>query len=284
MTRVMIAAVLALALAEPARADDADDKAKAEKAEALFKEGKRHFDIGEYAAAITSWKESYLMSGAPLILYNIGQAYRLAGNCAQANRFYLNYKRAVKTADKDLEKNMAKCAGVEPATGDEKPEAKPVDVKMIDDPSQPTETKPVETKPVETKPVETKPPQDNTIGVTKPVDKSTGSPGKTLRVVGGISIGVGGAFELIALLSAMTASSKANAVAGESGPWSQKLQNDQVAGQNAAIAGRAFAYIGTPILVTGVVLFFIGRSKGKAKHVEVGIAPGGAQVSYTCGF
>src|SRR5262249_28063319 len=101
------------ALAEPAR--DATKRAAE-----LYDEGKRHYDIGEYPLAIASWKQAYLVSSAPLLLFNLGQAYRLSGDCAQANRFYLNYKRAEpKPKNKlELDKAMTKCKGIEPASGD----------------------------------------------------------------------------------------------------------------------------------------------------------------------
>src|SRR5712672_1848725 len=93
---IVLTVVLALgrlAGAQPANPTP-DDPARAAEAAALYDEGKRHFDIGEYAQAIASWKQSYLRSSAPLLLFNIAQAYRLSGNCAQANRFYLNSRRA----------------------------------------------------------------------------------------------------------------------------------------------------------------------------------------------
>ena len=276
---------LALALAPRAHADDADDKTKADKAEALFKEGKRHYDIGEYSAAIAEWKESYLLSGAPLILYNIGQAYRLAGNCAQANRFYLNYKRAVVKPDKDLDKNMAKCAGVEPATGDEKPadpkpteETKPAETK-------PAETKPAEAKPAETTPAETKPPETKPADA-KPADKPAPPPssaGHGLRVTGIVITSVGAAFEIIALLEALKASSEANSVQEQKGiAWSQALMNHQIAGQNAQNGARIFAAIGGGLAATGLVMWYVGHRK--AGHVEVAIAPGAASVGYACAW
>src|SRR4051794_34647805 len=119
-----VALAVALALGRSASAQPAspapDDRASAAEAAALYDEGKRHFDIGEYAPAIASWKQSYLRSSAPLLLFNIAQAYRLSGNCAQANRFYLNYRRVEKHPrnQAELDRAMARCAGVEPATGD----------------------------------------------------------------------------------------------------------------------------------------------------------------------
>lgn len=111
----LLLACAAAAHAGPTGGSDAD------RAAALYDQGKRHFDIGEYTAAIASWKQSYLLSSEPLLLFNIGQAYRLAGNCAQANRFYFTYKRAVPrpTNRTELEHAMAKCAGVAPAVGED---------------------------------------------------------------------------------------------------------------------------------------------------------------------
>ena len=116
-TRTSVCAVaVAVALGRLAAAQPAapDDRANAAEAAALYDEGKRHFDIGEYAQAIASWKQSYLRSSAPLLLFNIAQAYRLSGNCAQANRFYLNYRRVEKHPrnQAELDRAMAKCAGV----------------------------------------------------------------------------------------------------------------------------------------------------------------------------
>jgi tetratricopeptide (TPR) repeat protein len=272
---ITITLALALALATRAHADDADDKTKTDKAEALFKGGKRHFDIGDYTAAITEWKESYLLSGAPLILYNIGQAYRLAGNCAQANRFYLTYKRAVVKPDKDLDKNMAKCAGVEPATGDEKPaEVKPAEAKPEE--TKPAETKPAETKPAETKPAETKPAE------TRPPQPAS-SPGHSLRVAGVVLASVGAAFEIVALLEALKASSESNSVQQQKGvAWSMTLMNHQIAGQNAENAGRVLAAVGGGVAVTGLVMWYVGHRKGG--HVEVSLAPGAASVGYACAW
>jgi tetratricopeptide (TPR) repeat protein len=95
----------------------ADDKAKAK---ALYDEGLRHYQVAEYAQAIDAWKQSYLMSKKPLLLFNIGQAYRLSGDCKQAMTFYDNYQDAEpnpKNQD-ELDQAIAACKaqGDKPAT------------------------------------------------------------------------------------------------------------------------------------------------------------------------
>ena len=60
-------------------------------AEQLFDEGQGAFDRGEYAIAIARWQSSYELSKLPLLVLNVGQAYRLAGDCARALSAYQRY-------------------------------------------------------------------------------------------------------------------------------------------------------------------------------------------------
>lgn len=64
------------------------DAASTARARALFAEGDNHFRLGEYALAIARFKEAYRLAPAPLLLFNLGQAHRLAGDCRQAAWFY----------------------------------------------------------------------------------------------------------------------------------------------------------------------------------------------------
>src|SRR5689334_5004774 len=84
---ILIASLLA---ATPSLADDKADKAKAKQA---YEEGKVHYDLAEYKEAVASWKQSYALSKKPILLFNIGQAYRLGGDCTSAMTFYENYQR-----------------------------------------------------------------------------------------------------------------------------------------------------------------------------------------------
>src|SRR5262249_40518497 len=77
----------------------------------LFDEGQRHYNLGEYEQAIAQFKEDYRLSEAPLLLFNIAQAYRLLGpgNCDPALQFYARYLRAdPQTLDRNaIEQRMA---------------------------------------------------------------------------------------------------------------------------------------------------------------------------------
>ena len=56
-----------------------------------FELGLRNYKMADYAAAIREFKRAYELSPAPELLFNIGQAYRLGGDCDTALRLYRNY-------------------------------------------------------------------------------------------------------------------------------------------------------------------------------------------------
>jgi tetratricopeptide (TPR) repeat protein len=82
------------AFAEPQsnRAAVAESDAKA-RARRSFEQGQVHYDLGEYDLAIASFREAYELSLAPALLFNIAQAHRLKGDCAQALEVYRHFLR-----------------------------------------------------------------------------------------------------------------------------------------------------------------------------------------------
>jgi tetratricopeptide (TPR) repeat protein len=78
--------LLVLASSAPAFADN--DRALAR--EHYFK-GTRAFDLGAYDEAIAEYGAAYRIKDDPALLYNLGQAHRLAGHAAEALRIYKVY-------------------------------------------------------------------------------------------------------------------------------------------------------------------------------------------------
>lgn len=254
-----LACAVAVALAGTAAAQPPPDETQ--QAAALYDKGKRHFDIAEYAAAIVAWKEAYLLSSEPLLLFNIAQAHRLAGDCAQANRFYLNYKRVAPrpTNQAELDSAMAKCAGIEPATGD----------------TTPTEPAPIPVAP--TPP----PPAAPVVPETIEVDQ-----GRTLRYSGLAIGGAGAVAGIIAIVYAVRAHEKADDIAGRPAgtPWSKELDQIQADGQSAQTRARIFGVVSAVGLIGGAAVWYYGHTKSNVK-VDVAVAPrGDAHVSLSCVF
>ena len=61
------------------------------KAKELATRGRVYHDAGDYSMAIAAFKEAYVLAPSPGLLFNIAQAYRLAGNCDEAAWMYRRY-------------------------------------------------------------------------------------------------------------------------------------------------------------------------------------------------
>ncbi len=246
----------------------ADDKAKAKQ---LYDEGLRHYQVAEYTQAIDAWKQAYLISKKPLLLFNIGQAYRLSGDCTQAMTFYDNYQEAEpKPKNQDeLDQAIAACKDAKPAVTD----TKPVDTKPVE--TVPVETKPVETKPVAPPPVKVEPPP--------PAPQASSSGHRGLGMI--VSIG-GVVLEGGAVFFALQSKSKADDVekyVAQSHVFDAKAKALQSDGERDNKLAWGFGIAGGAAIVAGAVLYFTG---GSSDEHGVAIVPtgDGAHVSWSTSF
>src|SRR6266540_1009674 len=96
--RVCIAVVLTLAvvasLPSPARA--ADDTTRA--AREHFNRGRKLYDLQRFPEAAVEYEKAYELRDDPSLLFNIGQAYRGAGEAQKALGFYRAFLRRVPDA------------------------------------------------------------------------------------------------------------------------------------------------------------------------------------------
>ncbi|HEY8428449.1 MAG TPA: tetratricopeptide repeat protein [Sandaracinaceae bacterium] len=72
--------LLALAALSPAHAQPSDDA----RARQLYLEGDRHYQEGRYEEAVSAFQESYRLSGRPLLLFNLANAYERLGRYGDA--------------------------------------------------------------------------------------------------------------------------------------------------------------------------------------------------------
>ena len=261
-----LACVAAIALGGVASAQP--KQSDVQKAATLYDKGKRHFDIAEYGAAIAAWKEAYLLSSEPLLLFNIAQAHRLAGDCAQANRFYLNYKRVQPKPPNqaELDSAMSKCTGIAPATGDTTPEVSPTPI--------PTPTPPpVEPPPPAPMPT---PAQPDTVDTDQ---------GRTWRLSGIAIASAGGVAGAIGIVYALRASDRADQISSKpvGTTWTKELEQIQSEGKTAQTRSRIFGVVGVLGLASGAALWWYGHTKSSVK-VDLAIAPHQTEVSLTCVF
>jgi hypothetical protein len=80
-------AIALLVLVGVARADNVGE------ARRHFDDGTKFYDIGDFAHAAEEYKQAYLATPRPEMLFNIAQSYRLAGDLANALFFYRSYLR-----------------------------------------------------------------------------------------------------------------------------------------------------------------------------------------------
>jgi tetratricopeptide (TPR) repeat protein len=79
--------LLILFLATPALADDIGE------ARAHYQKGGKLYDLGKYLDAAKEYEAAYQIKDDPVLLFNIGQAYRLARSYPDAIRAYRSYLR-----------------------------------------------------------------------------------------------------------------------------------------------------------------------------------------------
>lgn len=68
------------------------------RARQLYGEAVAHYRAAEYAPAIDLFRQAYEASPAPGLLFDLAQAYRLAGDCEHASEYYRRYLDADPTA------------------------------------------------------------------------------------------------------------------------------------------------------------------------------------------
>jgi len=246
----MIASLAATHLvgAQPASAPNLE-------ADAAYREARRLYDLREWEGAIAKFKEAYRLRPDAPSLFNIAQANRLRGDCAEALSFYKTYKRNFPAA-KNIDKVDHFITEMEGCTNAVKVE-----------PAAVVTPAPVETVP--TTPIAT---------------PSTEDPGRTKRVagivIGGagvVSLGVSLAFGLRARSAASDAET---AMTGDT--WNPQIQ----ARGHAAVRDSEIALaIGTAAIITGGLLYVLGREHtSEASHVAVVPEHQGASLVWASDF
>jgi tetratricopeptide (TPR) repeat protein len=82
--------------------------------EALFRRGVAAYDAGDYKNAIALFTAAHRLSGAPEILFDIGQAFRALGDCRQAVESFDAFVAAASADDPLLPKARARRSELAP--------------------------------------------------------------------------------------------------------------------------------------------------------------------------
>ncbi|HEX5063527.1 MAG TPA: hypothetical protein VFV99_29320 [Kofleriaceae bacterium] len=244
---------------------------------ALETSGNKHFELAEYDAAISDFKEAFRISDEPGYLYNIAQAYRLKRDCREAATFYKTYLRRVPKAPnaakvRERITEMEKCAETQPAT--------PPPVTTTPTTTTPTTTTPTTTT-AQPEPLEK--PEDE----ERPETPPAANPRGWMKWAGIAAIGVGALGGGLAIKFALDGKSANDDLAklcetSCTGADAKALESDgNAANRNAVIASVA----GGAFLATGVVFLVLSRS-GATQQPEVSLqlTRGGAAAGYAWRF
>lgn len=273
----LIVAVLGVVAAgAPAAADEPADAELETRARELIDSGQRHFDVGEYDEAIADYREAYRLVPRPGVLYNLGQAFRLKGDCLTASRMYRNYLR-VEPASKHralVEQHLealAECAAEREAAG---ARVAATEGSELEEP--PAEEPPAE-EVVVAPPPEPEPPPPPP---PPPSGKTRKMIGLAVLVTGGAALGAGGYFAV----DARRAADEVSRGYDEGASWSE-LEETDARGRRSEVIGISLLAAGGVAVVCGATLYALGvRADLRRADAMVSVTPRGGSIGVAWRF
>ena len=245
--------LVSLGLPRAVGAREPPDEAAAEAARELYDRASRHHELREYDQAIEACRAGYKLWPLPGFLFNIAQAYRLKGDCAEALEFYRSYLRADPAA-----RNRAKVEAfmAEMARCRAKVEARRAP------PSAPPPTEPPVVR--EPPPQRVQPPAR--VPPAQPPLHADGG-GSSRRIVmllaAATAAGALGA-SLYYGLDARAKSDEVGQLYERGGMWSTHYDALERDGRQAATRAKIFGLAGGAALAAGAILYAVGWADGEA--------------------
>lgn len=262
--KALVVAVALVAAAPTARAAAAADALQ--QAKDHYDRGMAHYELGEFAAAVTEFKAAYALSQAPGLLFNLAQASRLGKDYQQALHFYRTYLRVRPDAANrdDVERRIAE---LEPMVELER--RAEVERLSAVRPPPPAATAPAHAVDDKPKVVE-----------IPPSGRAEKIAGVVVGVAGialvGAGIGLG--------LASVDAENKLSSLATQMGSWTPAQASLYQTGQREAAAATALYVVGGVAVATGVILYALGWKRDRARFAVAPAAGGGAQAVWSCAF
>ncbi len=235
-----------------------------------YQQATRAYDLGKYQEAVDEYQKVYEIDGDPVMLYNIGQAYRLNDQPQESIHFYRRYlqrspearnrddvERKIASLERLIEERRKAAAAVAPPP----PKAEPAPPKAEPPPPPPPVTTPVVVAPASPPPPE--------------------PPSTMRRVVGWSMIGIGVASGVVAVIEGINAKNKGDELTKNSMMMPKTVFNaDQLAIQSAGQTANIVAIVcgigGTALAVTGAIILITNGSSSS----DSGTPPAPSTVSF----
>ncbi|MDX2091792.1 MAG: hypothetical protein SFX73_28280 [Kofleriaceae bacterium] len=227
-------------------------------AKQLAAKGRAAHAAGAYGDAILAYREAYGLAPSPSLLFNLAQAYRLAGNCHAAVQMYRRFlaegpTQQVRTLAESHLGAVQRCA------------------------DRPGRARVAQAPPVLL-------PGD--LAIEAPAPAAAQRPGRNMRnigvglaVTGAVALGFAGYYAL----DARDASHTVEDAYARGVPW-REVRGIAESGDRSATMARSLALGGGVVIASGVIVFALGK---RAEHISpMAVAPtrGGAEVSWAWEF
>ena len=271
LSRVPGAALIAVLLALLTTSASARPKKPADPESEARVEAKKHFQAGEEALAAQDWdkaiaeyRAAYELAPLPGFLFNLGQAYRFAGDKRQALDFYKKYLAAAPTGSgapvaKVQIQELTKAIAADDAAriAHEAEEArKAEEARRAAEAAAANNGKGKGNGKVGPSP-------SPSPGVGSADRPAPGRRGRGLRIAGLVTAGVGVACLAGGVVFGMKASGLADEVAEQYDP--DKVDE----GESASSTAVMLYVVGGAAVVGGGVMYFLGRRAGRSSSVAV---------------
>jgi tetratricopeptide (TPR) repeat protein len=288
---MVLGAPAANAQKAPAPPAPADPAKRDREARDHYEMGINHYNMGEFDFAIAEFRQAYLLSASPSLLFNIAQAFRLKKDYEQAHAFYRTYLRHQPDAPNrddvegligDMEKQMAKQRVKRERPPDPLLESASNGNNEDRVPAAPTgETG----EPAPDQAARLQPPAIlSSKEEARPTDLH---PGRTKRILG-LSVG-GAAVAMLGVaiyfgLAAQDAEDQVNHVRNTRGPWTPQINRVYEDGQSDATTATVLFATGGTALAAGALLYYLGWRDEAATRVSITPRLGGATAALSVRF
>jgi hypothetical protein len=222
-----------------------------------YQQATRAYDLGKYQEAIDEYQKVYEIDGDPVMLYNIGQAYRLNDQPQESIHFYRRYlqrspearnrddvERKIASQEKLIEERRKAAAAVSPPP----PKLEP--------PPPPPK-------------IEPPPPPPPVVVAPPPPPPPPPEPSTARRVIGWTMIGVGVGGAVVAVIEGINAKNKGDQLTKDSmkagyPPFDKTEQQLQSDGKTANVVAIVSGIAGTALAVTGAVILITNNGSSSS--------------------
>jgi tetratricopeptide (TPR) repeat protein len=275
--------VILLATSPPATVEQPADERPAidrtTEARSLSDEGMTRFKEGEYDLAIAAFQRSYDLAPAPALLFDLGQAYRRKGNCAEAAAQF----RRFALLDPGAAQRSSVTARIEEMDACVRAGKAAVSVPA----APPTATTVATSARRMGPPMAKDPPGPVTTMVCTPVATSRYEAGKVSRVAGLAIAGSGimaVAVGVYASLQVAADQDRVSALFHSGGMWNPAWDGLVAHGQRYETLSKVLYTSGGLALGTGLVLYYLGARGRSVGNLSALAVPGAAAIRWRQSF